>query len=349
MAYVGATPPIAPKNSPFVNFTTSFDKNSPNSGNKTHISFDQRNGSWLAKELTLVPETSSCSYICSSSQISGSDTFCTTANYSAPSGAPIYNWVITEGEDLATLTGNGTSSITLTSTNNDNGFVTIQLTYGDNNARCGDRTLTKRIHIGAPSLESFTCDYLGEDFCSGIAYASNSTTYTIDLNNEITVNFNTVVPALTAFTDWEWLPLNNLIQLHGNYKNKRIVSISNYGQTGVKVRTRNSCGWSNWVELPFEIIQIPDTYLRGNETTVYIISPNPSSDVVNIDLRDENNNPSQGGTVTGELFDLNGQSKSIVSIVNNRATFSVTELNRGIYVLKIYINDQIETHQIAVE
>ncbi|EOG6908102.1 T9SS type A sorting domain-containing protein [Flavobacterium psychrophilum] len=34
---------------------------------------------------------------------------------------------------------------------------------------------------------------------------------------------------------------------------------------------------------------------------------------------------------------------------NNKATFSVRGLNKGIYVLKIHINDKVESHQIAVE
>jgi hypothetical protein len=44
-----------------------------------------------------------------------------------------------------------------------------------------------------------------------------------------------------------------------------------------------------------------------------------------------------------------GLSKSKVEIINNKATFSVRGLNKGIYVLKIYINEKVERYQIAVE
>ena len=44
-----------------------------------------------------------------------------------------------------------------------------------------------------------------------------------------------------------------------------------------------------------------------------------------------------------------GLSKTKVEIKDNNATFSVRGLNKGIYVLKIYINDKVESHQIAVE
>ncbi|MET3012935.1 T9SS type A sorting domain-containing protein, partial [Flavobacterium psychrophilum] len=67
------------------------------------------------------------------------------------------------------------------------------------------------------------------------------------------------------------------------------------------------------------------------------------------DLKDQENQPEKRATITGELFDMMGQSKSKVKINNNKATFSVRGLNKGIYVLKIYINNQVESHQIAVE
>jgi len=46
---------------------------------------------------------------------------------------------------------------------------------------------------------------------------------------------------------------------------------------------------------------------------------------------------------------LLGRSKSKVELTDNKATFSVKGLHHEIYVLKIYINDQVESHQIAVE
>jgi hypothetical protein len=86
-----------------------------------------------------------------------------------------------------------------------------------------------------------------------------------------------------------------------------------------------------------------------NNNSIYNVYPNPSNDIVNIDLKDQNNQPTKGATIAGELFDMTGHSKSKVQILDNKATFSVRGLKKGIYVLKIYINDQVETHQIAVE
>ena len=69
-----------------------------------------------------------------------------------------------------------------------------------------------------------------------------------------------------------------------------------------------------------------------------------SIEAIDMDYQSEENT-----TITGELFNIMGLPVSKVQINNNQATFSVQGLNRGIYVLKIYINDQIEAHQIAVE
>jgi len=81
----------------------------------------------------------------------------------------------------------------------------------------------------------------------------------------------------------------------------------------------------------------------------YTISPNPSNDIVNINLRDQNSQPAKGVTISGELFDMMGQSKTKVHVSDNKASFSVALLKKGIYVLKIYLVDQVESHQIVVE
>lgn len=53
---------------------------------------------------------------------------------------------------------------------------------------------------------------------------------------------------------------------------------------------------------------------------------------------------------TGELFDLMGNSKLKIEILkNNMTSFSVRGLNKGVYVLKIIVNNQTQNHQIIVE
>ncbi|ELM3643165.1 T9SS type A sorting domain-containing protein [Flavobacterium psychrophilum] len=323
MAYVGARPPVAPKNSPFANFSTDFEKYNPNASNKTHISFNSRNGEWLAKELNIAPITTNCSYMCASTQITGVSNFCTSATYTAPSGGTFNNWTITQGSNLVTLTGNGTPNITLTDLPNASGAVTLSLTMGDDWAKCGNITLTKTVWVGKPS---FYLDYryfepqpVKSKFCA----VSDVPNYTL---------------AQQGVTNVVYTTSNN-------------VPISNWGgpycfrETNlfcVNATATNTCGTTT---ITYEC----DFRKANANTNFYTIYPNPSNNIVNIDLKDQENQPEKRATITGELFDMMGQSKSKVEISNNKATFSVRGLNKGIYVLKIHINDKVESHQIAVE
>ena len=88
---------------------------------------------------------------------------------------------------------------------------------------------------------------------------------------------------------------------------------------------------------------------NANNTNVYTVYPNPANNIVNIDIRDTSSKPQLNITVSGELFDLSGLSKTKIVIQNDKASFSVQGLSKGVYVLKIYIGSTIETHNIAVQ
>jgi hypothetical protein len=50
-----------------------------------------------------------------------------------------------------------------------------------------------------------------------------------------------------------------------------------------------------------------------------------------------------------ELYDIMGQPKRKTQIKNNTASIIITGLPKGIYVLNINIDGQIEGHQVIVE
>ncbi len=141
--YVGATPPPAPKNTPFDNFITAFSGGI--GANEEHISFTQRNGKWLADELNLQSTFSNCSYFCSlsSNAILGPSCFDINQSYniSLPVGSTI-KWsvfgpaIISGANDQSTvsLSGNGMGTATL--------YATIQ------NEECGTKTVSKSINVG---------------------------------------------------------------------------------------------------------------------------------------------------------------------------------------------------------
>ena len=77
--YAATAPPAAPKNIPFVNFATSYNDSYIN---EVHISFNTRNGNWLADELENDPKFFDCSLFCDiDPSIEGNSTICDTNTY----------------------------------------------------------------------------------------------------------------------------------------------------------------------------------------------------------------------------------------------------------------------------
>jgi hypothetical protein len=118
--------------------------------------------------------------------------------------------------------------------------------------------------------------------------------------------------------------------------------------------SKSKCGVSRSVNksvaitcLPFLEIGLANNSIKANNN--YKIYPNPSSDLINIALADNNNLPKTKSKIIAELFDLNGNKKSKVEIMNDIASINVVGMPKGIYVLKINIDGTIESHLVAVQ
>lgn len=294
----------------------------------------------------------------------GSTTFTSTASISGGvssicSGTRIYtvnnvlagqtvNWIVSD-TNIATLsTSTGTQT-----TVNFIGSGTLSLSAVVSNS-CGQTaTRTIEVYSGFATSTGFTSTPSGRDFTSGAPIEVESYSLPIlNLNDKIIASFAGLTSAQEGVpSNWEWQALNSKISISGS-RNARTIMLVDYGITGVKVRTKNACGWSPWVETQFEIVEIPPIWSKQsnpNKTDEYTIFPNPSKDVVNIASISKSNFPQKEVKIYGELFDLLGISKTKIEIIDGKALFSVKELKKGIYILKIFINDKIETHQIAVE
>jgi hypothetical protein len=335
-------PPPAPKDIPFDNFFTN-----PRIS-EGHIQFTLNNGNWLLSELSDNPQIESCAFVCSGSEISGTNVFCNSAVYSAPQGATFFNWTITQGANLVTLSGNGTSNITLTALPNAQGNVTISLNYGDNGVRCGNITINKTVWVGKPSV-GLTQNCLSDASMYSNCYTMYSSSGAT-VGHNINLNVNGYDNISTQNDSWEWEELTNNFWLtpYGNSAHIHTWCDGNQDYLCYRVRVRNACGWSEWFENCLDILDCYNmqSYRVSNTYAVY---PNPSDNIVNIGLVDEQKKPVLDSSIRGELFDLMGQSRTKVQIEDHRASFSVQGLNKGIYVLKIYINDHVESHQIIVQ
>jgi hypothetical protein len=321
------------------NKKTPFDSYFGGDKNTQHTSFSKESVDWLLKELNGQPQLPN--YPLGDNLLIGPDSICLNNNitytFNNPCKFPsaVTNWSVS---DNLQIIAQSDYSITIKAIENGNAF--IKAIFGNGIAT------NKYLYAGAPKLENFTFGTgpSSQNLC--IASSENYSYSIPELNttNSVIANFEgqTVLES-TMNTNFEWQTYNNIISLNG-IKNKRNICTLDAGYTSVSVRAKNSCGWSNWYELPFEITALPPTFNK-----MYTVFPNPSSNVVNIDLADVTKLPQVTDIITGELFDLLGFSKGTISITNNKATFSVSGLVPGIYIVKIFINGVPESHQIAVQ
>ncbi|MGH2563108.1 MAG: T9SS type A sorting domain-containing protein, partial [Ginsengibacter sp.] len=132
-SYVGATPPPAPKNTPFQNFITA---NFINKTNEQHISIERRNGDWIAAELNGAPQSANCSSLCPNISISGNSSLCSPATYTVTgfAGVATYVWSSQPAGIVAIAPiGNGSqASISKLQNGNTTIFVTIYSSCGGN-------------------------------------------------------------------------------------------------------------------------------------------------------------------------------------------------------------------------
>lgn len=221
---------------------------------------------------------------------------------------------------------------------------------------------------------------------TSIATVSNITSTTVTVNKIGSGNFNliatltnscgqvmTIVKPLTAFT------ISSLPVPSGRF-NVGVVNCNNDGvktinfvpsvpfggvitldpdylphplrsQTqSITVTYINPCTGASTSRVISYVYRAPDCRFArlSNSSSTFNVYPSPAKDIVNIELFDKSDFSDNSNPIYGELFDINGVSISKIEILDNQATFSVADLKKGIYVLKIYIDDNIENHKVTV-
>ncbi len=208
--------------------------------------------------------------------------------------------------------------------------------------------VVKPIWIGPPQLEQFTFDSSPHSLCFAAQPINTYYSSQFDINDRIKANFNGQTPAeINLNANWEWQTYDPSIFLFGQ-RNMRSVCVLQPALTGIRVRTRNICGWSEWSEFPFEIIEIPGGSMRTAQS-VYTVSPNPTSDILNIDLRNQVNKPVDKAIISAKLYNMIGEQKATVSVIDNKASIATANLPKGLYILKIDIDGNIENHHVGLQ
>ncbi|HWR93746.1 MAG TPA: T9SS type A sorting domain-containing protein [Flavobacterium sp.] len=280
--------------------------------------------------------------ITSGGSITGSSTVCASSTYSLTglSSGQSVTWSLSNSTagTLSTTTG---ASTTFTKTGG--GSVNLAATVSNS---CGQsyQPTPKSLFVGSPQAFS-------------LVRASNETCDTkyhyvpFEIPNRnplITYTFNVPpIPGISVTQSTQTYNgvLQNVLRFPKTY----------VGFVDFTVSTTNSCGsFAYYAEEQINscsgmaLAAETSTYTL-EQTTMYSVYPNPSSDVINVNLREENNIPETQTPIVATLYNLMGEEKRNVTIKNNIATIPVNNLPKGIYILKINIDGTIENHQVVVE
>lgn len=353
--YNSVTPPVAPKDSPFANFITAYEPGS--NLNERHISFNERNGDWLASEINnTINDTQvfDCSYMCANALITGADVLCSSGNYSVPASATFYNWSITQGAGLVSLSGNGTPTINLTRTNTSSGFVTVSLFLGDNEAtgsRCGNATVTKTIWVGKPAF-NVVRDNAQSEYCDTKWHYVNFIVNTTGMG-VTNLQFIYTTPNVShSYTGGNTYTFKFPKSFSGNFP-LMVTATNACGSYSVdddhSIGNCQSLGGPNMSGTDGEESGEEAAETDGELEKVFRAYPNPADDFVKIELRDSQKKPVKDDDIVAKLYNLMGEEKSSVKINDNVAVLNTVGLPKGIYVLKIMIGGNVEHHQIAVK
>lgn len=267
----------------------------------------------------------------------GNEIFCSTEAYTVNlSGVPsnvTTNWSIS-ANNTANIVSSTNTSVTINVYSNTGEF---DLTANVVNSCGQSKTVSKSFWVGEPTLRSRHNPFIDPTkpnpniLCQASTYEPGNI-IPITVNGQASFNFQ------HQSGNFDWSVVGNQIY----------VIPYQTGSLSFTLQAENQCGVSDNLYFFFQVVNC-SAPLNENLFKVY---PNPSNDVVYIDSVD-NEYQSMAATmtessITGELYDLMGNLKSTVQIINNQASFSAQGLNTGIYALRIDINGTIESHTVVV-
>jgi len=263
-----------------------------------------------------------------------------------PEGADSVSWSVTPSNSgVNIVSGQGTNQVILSLTTGYSGNITI--TANIFSTRCGNNSASRTVWSGKPSQPT-------------------SLTGPSTVLSGALVNYQSGGSIGATSYEW-WLPYpyetvttfdyfgQNWQKLSGASSTQYIQVFTGYAGTSgaIQVMGENSCGCGG-----ARIMSVSHGTGGGGAIPVappgddgddkFIAYPNPTNNILNIDIVDKSDKSSILTVVNGKLYDLMGMEKREVLFLDNKAIVNLNGLNKGIYVLKIFYNDKIESHQIGV-
>jgi hypothetical protein len=337
--YSAANPPTGDLNILFDNYTSTINGNGQN---ERHISFNTRNGDWLATELDSIPgneDISDCLYKCDGS-MQGPSAVCSTSNFSITGQTDFVSWTI-EPSNAGTINVSPTNPNNISLTRNTNFYGNAVLTAFVTTEKCGSGEITKDVEMGIPTTSQYVT-------MNGPNNLNPGQTGTYSYN---TSYFNNA-------SSFDWVLFSNILPNAQQYFDLNIVSNGTFlvtpdfdvpgGDYIIHARIENACGFYT-VSKTISVEEGDGTPVLYSNSYLYKIYPNPSSSYFNVGLVDSDEQPVNSNGIYGELLDLNGLFVRNININNNQAQVDASNLIQGVYILRIHYDGQIESHQVIID
>jgi hypothetical protein len=302
-----------------------FDSYFAPSSNEEHVMVTSENANWLIKELQGIQQAPS--FPVNPSELSGTDKLCIgqTSTYSFADICKIpsaVNWSVSSNLQIISSTA---TSIVIKGLTSGQSVVTATFQNG--------MTVTKNIFIGKPDfyLEIYSTPQQPEK--TFVTLTSNNPMIPIEQQG-VTATTITKVSNTGSIVDIKWLGQMFVGKMNPAFTNS------------VTATATNACGTTT---VTIDLLELLNKQADSNNTNLYKIYPNPSRNIINIDLIDKNKTTNVNAKITAELYDLMGQPKNSKELKTNADSMDVSDLKKGIYILKITIDGKTEGHQVIIE
>lgn len=358
--YIGSTPPSSPKNTPFNNFITAFNNDRIN---EQHISFERRNGDWMAAELNGAPQSADCSAFCDLS-ISGNNYLCTPSVYSVPvtvGGSTTVSWSASPS-NLIQFSCQNCSQTTIIKIAPGTVTLTANIT-----TPCGSFIVSKQVIIDKPTISGTYTDHSGQHFLQ--YWSGSSSSYNTVCNNyDAQTNMN--IQGANSVTWSKVTSSPTSISWNQNGSNIGFY-FWQVNQTAVfQVDASNGCGTTTNT-FGFKSI---DCSGDGGGCDVYQLSPNPAISSINITIIPniiapcdppplEQVAPTEQNSKLSSTRSAKARSILSISIYDNKgilqqqwqysggtksATLNVSKLPSGVYFIRVADGVYFENHRVII-
>lgn len=327
--------------------------NQPNQPtNNDHLSFQPRNGNWLADELEAespadYPVVEDCGYICNTPRLAifGSESICGISedfSVNVPNNATV-TWS-TDTTEAISISSSG-SFASVSRVDNYKGSIKLIATVVLN-GDCGpteELVYEKNIILGKPEMYPQGLSSPGFptnpfSFCQTYEWKESNWIYLFAFGAQPTSTYQ-----------FEQLTYNFQYSLQGNIL--KLIP-SNTGTLSFKVRTQNDCGWSDWKTHTYQV-----TSCTGGGGLFYVAYPNPTSSSISVNVNTTSKKSSTYNStkkykrkdehLDTEIYDNSGHlQKKLKKKLGE--PIDITKLKNGVYVLRIISKDKDETHQVVL-